>query len=54
LLFEREPLEFLDIEIDTVLLIKGRGDFFELSHHRHCVFSLHIYLMVEGMEGLED
>jgi hypothetical protein len=54
LLFEREPLEFFSIEIETVLLIKGRGDFFELSHHRHCVFSLHINLAVKGMEGLED
>ena len=51
LLFQREPLEFLDIEIDTVL-IKCRGNLFELSHHRHDVLSLHIHLLVEGMEGL--
>jgi hypothetical protein len=51
LLFEREPLEFLDIEIDAVLN-KCRGNLFELSHHRHDVLSLHINLVVEGMEGL--
>jgi hypothetical protein len=51
LLFERKPLEFFDIEIYTVL-IKGRGNLFELSHHRNDVLSLHIHLVVEGMEGL--
>ena len=54
LLLERELLEFFDIEIDTFLLIEGRCDFFELSHHRHSVFSLHINFVVEVMEGLDD